>query len=115
MISLTVLMSRFIRELGLCSFGLLLSATLLCADEPYPFGVKATGAGRPMILIPGLGSAGEVWNETVAHFEKEFACHVLVPAGFAGQPAIAAERAKHFIMFDQPAWLWEQMRSFLRP
>jgi pimeloyl-ACP methyl ester carboxylesterase len=50
--------------------------------------VEVTGSGRPMILIPGLGCGGNVWDGTVAHFKNDFQCHVITLAGFAGQPAI---------------------------
>ena len=52
----------------------------------YPFAVKVTGTGSPMILIPGLACSGEVWDSTVARFKDRHACHVLTLAGFAGQP-----------------------------
>lgn len=57
------------------------------ADHPS-FKVDVTGQGAPVILIPGLGSPGEVWASTVAHYCGKRQCHVLSLAGFAGQPAI---------------------------
>ncbi len=63
-------------------------ATAAQADEPIAFTVRIAGTSRPMILIPGLASPGEVWNSTVEHFQNRYACHVLTLAGFAGQPAI---------------------------
>ncbi|MEX2299834.1 MAG: alpha/beta hydrolase [Bryobacterales bacterium] len=53
------------------------------------FQVKVTGHGRPMILIPGLSSSGEVWNSTVEHYQDRYECHVLTVAGFAGVPRVA--------------------------
>ncbi|HEY4242886.1 MAG TPA: alpha/beta hydrolase [Kofleriaceae bacterium] len=53
------------------------------------FTVKVTGAGRPVIFIPGLGSSGDVWNGTVAHLGGKVQAHVLTLAGFAGVPPIA--------------------------
>ena len=55
-----------------------------------PFAVTVTGAGRPMILIPGLGCGGNVWDGAVAHFKDTYQCHIVTLAGFAGQPAIGA-------------------------
>jgi pimeloyl-ACP methyl ester carboxylesterase len=49
-----------------------------------------TGRGKPMILIPGLTSSGEVWESTVERYKANYECHVLTLAGFAGQPAIKA-------------------------
>jgi pimeloyl-ACP methyl ester carboxylesterase len=54
------------------------------------FSVVRVGHGRPMILIPGLLSSGDVWSSTVEHFKDRYECHVLTLAGFAGQPAIPA-------------------------
>lgn len=52
------------------------------------FAVTRIGQGRPMILIPGLLSSGDVWAGTVDHFKDRYECHVLTLAGFAGQPAV---------------------------
>ncbi|WP_373991174.1 alpha/beta fold hydrolase [Duganella sp. BuS-21] len=54
------------------------------------FKVDVTGTGAPIILIPGLGSSGGVWDGTVAHYcgSGKHQCHVLTLAGFAGEPAI---------------------------
>lgn len=49
------------------------------------FKVEIVGQGRPMILIPGLSCAGEVWQTTVAHYRKDYECHILTLAGFAGE------------------------------
>jgi hypothetical protein len=35
------------------------------AASPAPFAARVTGHGPPMILIPGLASAGDVWSGTV--------------------------------------------------
>jgi len=54
------------------------------------FKVEVTGRGKPMILIPGLSSSGEVWESTVERYKANYECHVLTLAGFAGQPAVKA-------------------------
>lgn len=59
-------------------------------SAPQAFRVERSGKGRPLVFIPGLASSGEVWNETVAHLQGKYDCHVLTLAGFAGQPAIPA-------------------------
>lgn len=58
------------------------------AQKPsYPFTVKISGKGAPsVVFIPGLGCSGDVWNETLALFEKDHTCYVLTMAGFAGAP-----------------------------
>jgi pimeloyl-ACP methyl ester carboxylesterase len=82
MLSRTMLTLSVVLSLGLSS------ARADKTDEKAPFGVKIVGKGTPMIFIPGLSSAGEVWDSTVAHFKDRHECHVLTLAGFAGQPAI---------------------------
>ncbi len=53
--------------------------------QPYPFEVQVSGQGtRPIVFIPGFASAGSVWEETVGKLGKEFRCHTLTMAGFAG-------------------------------
>jgi N-formylmaleamate deformylase len=56
--------------------------------QPKAFGVEVSGSGHPVILIPGLGSPGEVWTETVQHLEDSYECHVLTLSGFAGRAPI---------------------------
>jgi len=50
--------------------------------------VQVSGKGPKIILIPGLASSGEVWNETVAELSKNFECHVLTLPGFGTNSAI---------------------------
>jgi pimeloyl-ACP methyl ester carboxylesterase len=57
--------------------------------EPKAFGVEVRGSGRPILFIPGLGSPGLVWAETVRRLEDRHECHVLTLSGFAGRPPIA--------------------------
>jgi pimeloyl-ACP methyl ester carboxylesterase len=59
---------------------------------PNPsFAVKKTGAGRPMILIPGLFCSGRVWDEAVEHFKDRYTCYEITLPGFAGQPPIKSD------------------------
>lgn len=55
--------------------------------SPTAFRVDVRGHGQPMILIPGFGSSGEVWDGVVAHYQERYECHVLTLSGFAGAPA----------------------------
>lgn len=49
------------------------------------FEVKKTGKGESSIIfIPGFASSGEVWDETVPEFEKDYTCYILTMPGFAG-------------------------------
>jgi N-formylmaleamate deformylase len=56
--------------------------------KPVAFTVDVKGRGRPIILIPGLGCPGHVWDQTVAHLGDDYETHVLTLAGFAGNEAI---------------------------
>lgn len=59
-------------------------------SNQYPFKVEVSGHGRPMILIPGLYSSGQVWDGTVAKYKANYECHVLTLAGLAGEPPVTA-------------------------
>lgn len=48
--------------------------------------VEITGAGRPMVLIPGLTCGGEVWRDAVARYSSTHQCHAVTLGGFAGKP-----------------------------
>ncbi|MCF7223407.1 alpha/beta fold hydrolase [Marilutibacter chinensis] len=51
--------------------------------------VEVVGEGRPVLMIPGLNSAGETWTETCAALQADHVqCHIVTLPGFAGQPAI---------------------------
>lgn len=66
---------------------LLLASPSLAAD-PYPFAVKVSGSGSPVVLIPGLACDGAVWDTTLDWLAKDHECHVLTLAGFAGQKPV---------------------------
>ena len=48
---------------------------------------QIVGKGPKVILIPGLASSGEVWDETVAQLSSNYECHVLTLPGFGNNPA----------------------------
>lgn len=60
-------------------------------SQDYSFRIEKFGQGDPIILIPGLSSSGEVWNETVQELSGQHECHVLTLPGFAGQPPVERE------------------------
>jgi N-formylmaleamate deformylase len=65
--------------------------TLRAQSSSYSFAVARTGHGPALILLPGLYCSGEVWKETVAHYEDRYTCYSLTLPGFAGQPAIHSD------------------------
>ncbi|GAB3361266.1 alpha/beta fold hydrolase [Lysobacter tyrosinilyticus] len=78
------------------------------AAEPQSFRdlkIEVVGKGRPVLMIPGLNSAGETWTETCAALQADHVqCHIVTLPGFAGQPS--AKDA------NQQAWL-DDMRDRL--
>ncbi len=57
-------------------------------NTSYPFEVRKTGSGKQAIIfVPGFASSGDVWNGTLATYEKKYTCYTLTMAGFAGAPA----------------------------
>lgn len=62
------------------------------ADNPavHPtFTVRVVGQGRPLLLIPGLNCPGAVWDAAVAHYQRQYQCHIISLAGFAGTAPVA--------------------------
>jgi len=53
-----------------------------------PFHVVVKGKGDPVLLFPGFGCTGEVWDETVATLCKTNECHIFTFAGFGNVPSI---------------------------
>jgi pimeloyl-ACP methyl ester carboxylesterase len=59
--------------------------------------VQVVGNGRPMLMIPGLNSAGSVWAETCASLQPQVQCHIVQLPGFAGLPASTESREAQFL------------------
>lgn len=53
-----------------------------------PFQVIVKGKGDPILLFPGFGCTGDVWDETVAALSKTNECHIFTFAGFGNVPPI---------------------------
>ena len=78
---------RIAPSVTLPAAALALAASMSAIGPPPPFSsfhVEVVGRGRPMILIPGLSSSGDVWKTAVDRYRDRFACHILTLAGFAG-------------------------------
>ena len=52
------------------------------------FVTQVSGAGKPVILIPGLMSDGRVWQDLANSLSTTYQVHVINIAGFATTPAI---------------------------
>lgn len=46
------------------------------------FNVEIKGKGKPVLLFPGFGCSGKVWDETVAEISKTHKCYTFTFAGF---------------------------------
>jgi pimeloyl-ACP methyl ester carboxylesterase len=70
---------------------LLIALMLLISKSVFSqtaFKVDVKGKGTPVLLFPGFGCTGEVWNETVAELSKNYECHIFTFAGFGNVPPI---------------------------
>lgn len=76
------------RIFSLPAIGLLVSLLLgsLLAKAQQHFTVDVKGKGTPLILIHGLTCTGDVWKETVAHYQDRYECHIVTLAGFGTNP-----------------------------
>lgn len=79
-------------HISVLSTALVLAAISGATAEPQNvIDVKVTGSGKPVILIPGLASPGEVWADTVKHLQNRYQCHVVTIAGSGELPAVKTE------------------------
>jgi len=75
----------------------ILTALSSFGQTTFPFDVKTVGLGaKNIILMPGLSSSGDVWNETIEHYKKNYTCHVLTMHGFAGVLADSTSNYKNW-------------------
>ncbi|MBT1705031.1 alpha/beta fold hydrolase [Chryseosolibacter indicus] len=61
-------------------FFLLIS--VLAAKSQSAFQVVIKGKGQPILMFPGFGCTGAVWDDAVAELSKTHQCHVFTFAGF---------------------------------
>ncbi len=52
------------------------------------FTVNIKGKGEPILLFPGFGCTGELWEETVTELSRTNECHIFTFAGFGNVPPI---------------------------
>lgn len=66
-------------------FLFLVSLQSLCQTS---FKVEVSGKGEPVLLFPGFGCTGTLWEDTVVELSKTNECHVFTFAGFGDVPPI---------------------------
>ena len=69
---------------GACAFASLALGTPAAAQAPCP-DFEITGEGPDLVLVPGLGSSPEVWDQTVESLSSDYRIHRVHVAGFAGR------------------------------
>lgn len=60
-------------------------AVTTSAHAAVPFEVRVTGTGPDVLLIPGLASAGAVWDDRVKQLCTRHRCHVSTLGGGPAQ------------------------------
>ncbi len=65
-----------------------LFVSILTAQAQSAFQVVVKGKGQPILLFPGFGCTGEVWNDAVAELSKTHQCHIFTFAGFGIVPPV---------------------------
>lgn len=57
-------------------------------NSSYAFDVAVTGSGPDLLLIPGLGSPGEVWHSISDELDDSHRLHIISLPGFAGREPV---------------------------
>lgn len=73
---------------------LLLLPGLANANQNPGLVTRVVGQGEPIVLIPGLTCAGEVWDETIASLGQDHEYHVITLPGFAGNAPLEDHEGK---------------------
>ena len=66
----------------------LLLITGFAFGQSPAFSVQECGNGKPVLLLPGFATPGEVWQETVNALPSSYQYHMVTYAGFGGEPAV---------------------------
>ena len=103
----------------------LCKSALASNSDDYPFEVEVSGTGPAVLLIPGLASPGEVWDETVDALKGNYTFHTISLSGMGGTPAIEPsgaylENAKNGLIkyirnekLEQPSIIGHSLGGFL--
>lgn len=98
------------RIYSLPAIGLLFSLLLghYVSQAQSTFTVDVKGKGKPMILIHGLFCDKNVWDETVAHYQDRYECHILTLAGFGGNAPVSKDYFMGAVKDDIIAYVKEK-------
>ncbi|MCU0443414.1 MAG: alpha/beta hydrolase [Microscillaceae bacterium] len=64
----------------LIGISIALAGTNLYAQQSFTVEIK--GKGKPILLFPGFGCSGKMWDETVAQLATKYKCYIYTFAGF---------------------------------
>lgn len=67
-------------------FAVLFGSINLFAQPSFTVAIK--GKGNPLLLFPGFGCSGQVWDETVTEVSKTHKCYIFTFAGFGNTKPI---------------------------
>ncbi|MEO9946263.1 alpha/beta hydrolase [Paraglaciecola sp.] len=83
------------------------SNSITQSSQEYPaFNVSVVGIGKPIILIPGISSSADVWEDTIDRLSDRYQLHALSLAGFAGvKPAAPQSVGANYLEFQKNAIL----------
>ena len=68
---------------------------------------KSAGIKSPVLLIAAPQGGGTVTKDQIA---KRYLAQV---EKIPNKTVVMAENSKHFVMYDQPEWMWQKMEEFL--
>lgn len=57
--------------------------------------MRVVGAGRPVVLVPGLACSDAVWRDLEPRLARDHELHLVTLPGFAGQPPVAGPLIAH--------------------
>jgi pimeloyl-ACP methyl ester carboxylesterase len=69
------------------SLATLIASLFIASAQAAPLPVKVVGEGRPVLMIHGLASGAEVWEQTCAALQAQVQCHLVQLPGMAGSAA----------------------------
>ncbi|WP_340106747.1 alpha/beta fold hydrolase [Rhodohalobacter sp. 8-1] len=81
-----------IRKITLWIILLIFGIVTVQAQENKTIYVEKYGQGPAAILLPGLMSSGDLFDGMLSYLSEYYECHVVTFAGYAGKPAITADR-----------------------
>ena len=61
---------------------LVLSIGSVTSFSQNSFDVTVKGEGNPVLIFPGFGCTGQIWDETVTQISKNHKCYIFTFAGF---------------------------------